>query len=87
LIAAGALAGGIGAGVISAALVPAYIQDNLALFRIGSGWIGDVEGLSLGLALTQSVSGAWLGGVVGLSAGSVAGWWLDDHAPTTVASP
>jgi hypothetical protein len=81
LIAAGALAGGIGAGVISAALVPAYIQDNLALFRIGSGWIGDVEGLSLGLALTQSVSGAWLGGVVGLSAGSVAGWWLDDHAP------
>jgi hypothetical protein len=37
LIAAGALAGGIGAGVISAALVPAYIQDNLALFRIGSG--------------------------------------------------
>ncbi|MGB8296911.1 MAG: PEGA domain-containing protein [Polyangia bacterium] len=81
LIAAGALAGGIGAGVISAALVPAYIQDNLALFRIGSGWIGDVEGLSLGLGLTQSVSGAWLGGVVGLSAGSVAGWWLDDHAP------
>jgi hypothetical protein len=81
LIAAGALAGGISAGVISAALVPAYIRDNLALFRIGSGWIGDVEGLSLGLALTQSVSGAWLGGVVGLSVGSVAGWWLDDHAP------
>jgi hypothetical protein len=81
LIAAGALAGAIGAGVISAALVPAYIQDNRALFRIGGGWIGDVEGLALGLALTQSVSGAWLGGVVGLSAGSVAGWWLDDHAP------
>jgi hypothetical protein len=81
LVGAGALAGGIGAGVISAALVPAYIQDNLALFRIGGGWIGDVEGLSLGLALTQSVSGAWLGGVVGLSAGSVVGWWLDDHAP------
>lgn len=81
LIAAGALAGGISAGVISAALVPAYIQDNLALFRIGSGWIGDVEGLSLGLGLTQTVSGAWLGGVAGLGLGSVAGWWLDDHAP------
>jgi hypothetical protein len=81
LVGAGALAGGIGAGVISAALVPAYIRDNLALFRIGGGWIGDVEGLSLGLALTQSVSGAWLGGVVGLSVGSVAGWWLDDRAP------
>jgi PEGA domain. len=81
LVGAGALAGGIGAGVISAALVPAYIRDNLALFRISGGWIGDVEGLSLGLALTQSVSGAWLGGVVGLSAGSVLGWWLDDRAP------
>jgi len=81
LVIAGALAGGIGAGVISAALVPAYIKDNLALFRIGSGWIGDLEGLSLGLALTQNVSGAWVGGVVGLGAGSVAGWWLDDHAP------
>jgi hypothetical protein len=81
LIAAGALAGGISAGVISAALVPAYIQDNLALFRIGSGWIGDVEGLSLGLGLTQTVTGAWLGGVAGLGLGSVAGWWLDDRAP------
>jgi hypothetical protein len=81
LIAAGALAGGISAGVISAALVPAYIQDNRALFRIGSGWIGDVEGLSLGLGLAQTVSGAWVGGVAGLGLGSVAGWWLEDHAP------
>jgi PEGA domain len=81
LVVAGALAGGIGAGVISAALVPDYIRDNLALFRIGSMWIGDVEGLSLGLALTQSISGAWVGGVAGLGVGSVAGWWLDDHAP------
>jgi hypothetical protein len=81
LVGAGALAGGIGAGVISAALVPGYIRDNLALFRIGSGWIGDVEGLSLGLALTQNLSGAWLGGVAGLGLGSVAGWWLEDHAP------
>jgi hypothetical protein len=81
LIGAGALAGGIGAGVLSAALVPGYIRDNLALFRIGAGWIGDLEGLSLGLGLTQTLSGAWLGGVAGLSVGSVAGWWLDDHAP------
>jgi hypothetical protein len=85
LIGAGALAGGIGAGVLSAALVPAYIKDNLALFRIGSGWIGDLEGLSLGLGLTHTPSGAWVGawvgGVAGLGVGSVAGWWLDDHAP------
>jgi hypothetical protein len=81
LIGAGALAGSIGAGVISTALVPSYIRDNLALFRIGAGWIGDVEGLSLGLALTQGKGGAWLGGVVGLGAGSLAGWWLEDHAP------
>ncbi|MGA9656464.1 MAG: PEGA domain-containing protein [Polyangia bacterium] len=81
LVVAGALAGGIGAGVLSAALVPSYIRDNLALFRIGAGWIGDLEGLSLGLALTQNLSGAWVGGVAGLGVGSVAGWWLDDHAP------
>jgi hypothetical protein len=81
LIGAGALAGGIGAGVLSAALVPGYIRDNLALFRIGAGWIGDLEGLSLGLGLTHTLSGAWVGGVAGLGVGSVAGWWLDDHAP------
>ena len=78
---AGALAGCIGAGVISTALVPSYIRDNLALFRIGAGWIGDLEGLSLGLALTQGKGGTWLGGVVGLGAGSLAGWWLEDRAP------
>ena len=81
LVVAGALAGGIGAGVLSEALVPGYIKDNLALFRIGGGWIGDLEGLSLGLALTQNLSGAWVGGVAGLGVGSLAGWWLDDHAP------
>jgi len=81
LVAAGALAGGIGAAVLATALVPRYIKDNRALFRIGGSWIGDVEGLSLGLALTQSLSGAWLGGVAGLGVGSLAGWWLDDHAP------
>jgi hypothetical protein len=81
LVGAGALAGGIGGAVISTALVPSYIRDNKAMFRIGGGWIGDLEGLSLGLALTQNLSGAWLGGVAGLSLGSVAGWWLDDYAP------
>ncbi|HEX7598538.1 MAG TPA: PEGA domain-containing protein, partial [Polyangia bacterium] len=81
LVALGGLAGGLSAGVISAALVPDYIRDNLALFRIGGGWIGDVEGLSLGMALTQRLTWSLLGGVAGLSAGSLAGWWLDDHAP------
>jgi hypothetical protein len=81
LVGAGALAGGIGGAVISTSLVPSYIRDNQALFRIGAGWIGDVEGLSLGFALTESLPGAWLGGVAGLSLGSVAGWWLDDLAP------
>ena len=81
LVAGGALAGGIGAAVLATALVPSYIKDNRALYRIGASWIGDVEGLSLGLALTQSLTGAWLGGVAGLGLGSVAGWWLDDHAP------
>ncbi len=81
LVGAGALAGGIGGAVISTALVPSYIRDNQALFRIGAGWVGDVEGLSLGLALTQDLSGAWLGGVAGLGLGSLTGWWLDRYAP------
>jgi len=81
LVFAGALAGGIGAAVLSAALVPDYIRDNLALFRIGGSWIGDMEGISLGLAVTQTLSGAFVGGVLGLGAGSLAGWWLEDHAP------
>jgi hypothetical protein len=81
LVALGGLAGGLSAGVISAALVPDYIRDNLALFRIGGGWIGDVEGLSLGMALTQRLSWSLVGGVAGLGAGSLAGWWLEDRAP------
>jgi len=81
LVFAGAVAGGIGAAVIATALVPSYIKDNRALFRIGGSWIGDAEGLSLGLALTQTLSGALLGGTAGLGLGSLAGWWLDERAP------
>jgi hypothetical protein len=81
LVALGALAGGLSAGVVASALVPDYIRDNQALFRIGGAWIGDVEGLSLGLALTQNLSGALVGGMAGLGVGSLAGWWLDDRAP------
>jgi hypothetical protein len=81
LMGTGALAGGIGGAVISTSLVPSYIRDNQALFRIGAGWVGDVEGLSFGLALNVKLRGALLGGVAGLALGSVAGWWLDDHAP------
>ena len=81
LVALGALAGGLSAGVIASALVPDYIRDNQALFRIGGAWIGDVEGLSLGLALTQNLSGAFVGGMAGLGVGSLAGWWLEDRAP------
>jgi len=81
LVGAGALAGGIGGGVMAAALVPSYIRDNQALFRIGAGWVGAVEGLSLGLALRESLTGALVGGTTGLGLGSMAGWWLDRHAP------
>lgn len=81
LFTAGVLAGGIGAAVLSTALAPAYIRDNRALFRIGTMWIGDVEGLTLGMALTQSWNWAWLSGAVGLGGGALSGWWLDRHAP------
>jgi hypothetical protein len=80
---AGVLAGGLALGVLSSTtpLVPRYIRDNLALFRIGAMWIGDLEGSTLAMALSQSWTPTFLGGVGGLVAGHVAGWWLDDKAP------
>lgn len=83
LFSAGMLAGGLGLGVISSttSLVPDYIRDNLALFRIGAMWVGDVEGAALAMAITQSWKPTWVGGALGLTAGAFAGWWLDDHAP------
>jgi hypothetical protein len=83
LFGAGILAGGLAMGVLSSttSLVPDYIRDNLALFRIGAMWIGDVEGATLAMGLTHLWTPTWAGGVAGLAAGAVAGWWLDDKAP------
>ena len=83
LFGAGLLAGGLGLGVLSSttALVPNYIRDNLALFRIGSMWIGDVEGATLAMGLSHSWTATWLGGAAGLTAGAFTGWWLDDKSP------
>jgi hypothetical protein len=80
---AGMLAGGLGLGVLSSTtpLVPRYIRDNLALFRIGAMWIGDVEGATLAMGLSRSWTPTFLGGMGGLVAGHVVGWWLDDKAP------
>jgi len=80
---AGVLTGSLALGVLSSTtpLVPSYIRDNAALFRIGSMWIGDVEGASLAMALSQSWTPTFLGGVGGLVTGTVAGWWLDSRAP------
>jgi hypothetical protein len=83
LFGAGMLAGGLGLGVLSSTtpLVPNYIRDNLALFRIGASWIGDVEGATLAMGLTQNWGATWLGGAAGLTAGAIAGSWLDNKAP------
>ena len=81
LFAAGMLTGGIGAGVIATATAPSYIRDNLAMFRIGTTWVGDLEGLTLGLALTQSWKWGWLAGATGMAGGALSGWWLENHAP------
>ena len=81
LFAAGMLAGGIGAGVIATATAPAYIRDNLAMFRIGATWVGDLEGLTLGMALTQSWKWGWLAGSAGMAGGALSGWWLERYAP------
>ena len=83
LFGAGILAGGMGLGVLSSTtpLVPSYIRDNLALFRIGAMWIGDVEGATLAMGLSGSWGRTWIGGAAGLTAGAFVGWWLDDKAP------
>jgi len=83
LFGAGMLAGGLGLGVLAntTPLVPNYIRDNLALFRIGSMWVGDVEGATLAMGLTHGWTETSLGGAAGLTAGAVAGWWLDDLSP------
>jgi hypothetical protein len=83
LFSAGMLAGGLGLGVLSSTtpLVPSYIRDNRALFRIGAMWIGDLEGATLAMALSQSWTPTFLGGVAGLGAGVVSGIWLDERAP------
>ena len=83
LFSAVTLAGGLGLGVLSSTtpLVPSYIRDNLALFRIGAMWVGDVEGATLAMGLSQSWGTTWLGGAAGLTTGAFAGWWLDDKSP------
>jgi len=83
LFSAGILAGGLGLGVVASTtpLVPSYLRDNLALYRIGAMWVGDLEGATLAMALTQDWTPTFLGGVVGLTGGALAGWWLDDKAP------
>lgn len=83
IFAAGMLAGGLGLGVLSSTtpLVPDYIQDNLALFRIGAMWIGDLEGAALAMGLSDSWNATFWSGLGGLGAGALAGWWLDDKAP------
>jgi hypothetical protein len=83
VLGAGVLAGGIGLGVLSSttSLVPNYIRDNLALFRIGAMWIGDVEGATLAMGLRKNWTATWYGGAAGLLGGAFAGWWLDDKSP------
>jgi hypothetical protein len=83
LFGAGMLAGGLGLGVLAdtTPLVPNYIRDNLALFRIGSMWVGDVEGATLAMGLSHNWTATWVGGAAGLTAGAFAGWWLDDLSP------
>jgi hypothetical protein len=83
LFGAGMLTGGLALGVLSSTtpLVPDYIRDNLALFRIGAMWVGDVEGATLAMGLSGNWTATWLGGAAGLTAGAFAGWWLDDKSP------
>lgn len=80
---AGILAGGMTFGFLSSTtrLVPDYIRDNLALFRIGTTWVGGVEGATLAMGLSQSWTPTLLGSAGGVAVGAFTGWWLDNKAP------
>ncbi len=81
VISFGALVGGAAGALGATAYTPEYIRDNLALFRIGTMWMGAVQGACIGLAINQRLTSAWAGGALGLTAGAVAGRFLDDRAP------
>ena len=81
LLLGSAVASGAAGALVANALLPEYIPDNKALFRIGAIWTGAAEGAALGLAIDSRATGAWVGGVAGLTAGAVAGAYLDDKAP------
>jgi hypothetical protein len=82
VVVAGGAVGGIAGGLLGTALVPDYIRDNRAIFRIAAMWVGAVEGGLAGLTLSSSFLGTWIGGAGGLVAGTAAGPWLDRVAPT-----
>jgi hypothetical protein len=81
VVAGGALVGGVAGALGATAFTPNYIRDNLALFRIGTAWIGAVEGSTLALAYRRNLTSAWVGGATGLTLGALTGVVLDDKAP------
>jgi hypothetical protein len=81
VVAGGALVGGVAGALGATAFVPSYIRDNLALFRIGTAWIGAVEGSTLAVAFRNNLTSAWVGGATGLTLGAITGVVLDDKAP------
>ncbi len=81
LLLGAAVASGATGALVANALLPDYIPDNQALFRIGSVWTGAAEGVALGLAVDSRARGAWIGGVAGLTTGAIAGAYVDHHAP------
>jgi hypothetical protein len=79
---AGALmVGGVMGALGSTSLLPDYLPDNRALFRIGAAWIGAAEGATVGFAIQPTLASTFLGGALGLGVGAVTGTALDGFAP------
>ncbi|HEY0708167.1 MAG TPA: hypothetical protein VGG33_15285, partial [Polyangia bacterium] len=79
---AGALmVGGVMGALGSTALLPDYMPDNRALFRIGSAWIGAAEGATVAFTIRPTLASTFVGGAVGLGIGAVTGTALDGFAP------
>jgi hypothetical protein len=81
VVSGAAVVGGVAGALGATAFTPSYIRDNLALFRIGTAWIGAVEGATLALAYRKTLTSAWVGGTGGLALGALTGVVLDDKAP------
>ena len=82
LVATAGLTGALMGGVVSTSMVPTYIPDHKALFRMGVTWMGAAEGALFAMSMQDEFATGWAGGALGTGLGALAGVLLDEQAPS-----